>query len=66
MFSSVLARSALKTTRIASRSASSGSAVWGKSNMRYVTFIIAGAVVTEAAFGTVSNFIWDTVNQGVS
>jgi hypothetical protein len=40
-------------------------AVWGKSNVRYVSFVVLGAVVMESVYGTATNFIWESANQGV-
>ena len=37
-----------------------------KRNSTYFLFIIAGAIVTEAVYGTVGDAVWATVNSGVS
>lgn len=40
--------------------------VWKKSNVFYITYVVAGCVVVEALYGAVTNFIWDAYNRGVS
>lgn len=40
--------------------------VWKKSNVFYITYIVAGCVIGEAIYGSVTNFIWDSVNYGVT
>jgi hypothetical protein len=40
--------------------------VWKKSNVSYLTYIVVGCVVVEAVYGSVTNYIWDTYNYGVS
>ena len=37
-----------------------------KRNSTYLLFVIAGAIVTEAVYGTVGDAVWATVNAGVS
>ena len=34
------------------------------SNVRYVSLIVAGAVVAEVTYGAVTDTIWETLNQG--
>jgi Ubiquinol-cytochrome C reductase, UQCRX/QCR9 like len=40
--------------------------VWRKSNMLYITYIVAGCVVLEGVYGFATDAIWETVNRGVS
>ncbi|RYH11940.1 hypothetical protein EON65_38460 [archaeon] len=40
--------------------------VWKKSNVMYITYVVAGCVVLEVVYGTVTNYIWDSYNYGVS
>ena len=37
-----------------------------KRNSTYLLFVVAGAIVTEAVYGTVGDAVWATVNSGVS
>jgi hypothetical protein len=37
-----------------------------KRNVTYIAYIVAGAVVLEGVFGTVSKSFWDAKNAGVS
>jgi hypothetical protein len=39
--------------------------VWKKSTVAYITYIIVGCVAIEAVFGSVTQSIWDSANQGV-
>jgi hypothetical protein len=39
--------------------------VWGKSTIFYISYVLAGAVVLEAVYGGVTNYIWESVNYGV-
>ena len=39
--------------------------VWKKSNVMYITYVVVGCVVLEGIYGTVTNKIWDSCNQGV-
>ena len=39
---------------------------WRKSTIAYITYIVAGCVVLEAAYGGVTNYIWESYNYGVS
>ena len=36
-----------------------------KSNVRYVTFIVAGAVALEVVYGSVTDMVWENINRGV-
>mmetsp|Transcript_120612 Transcript_120612/g.341048 ORF Transcript_120612/g.341048 Transcript_120612/m.341048 type:complete len:99 (+) Transcript_120612:19-315(+) len=38
--------------------------VWRKSNIMYITYIVAGCVILEGVYGSVTNFVWDTYNSG--
>ena len=38
--------------------------VWRKSNILYVTYIIAGCVVLEVVYGGVTNGVWEMANKG--
>ena len=38
--------------------------VWRKSNILYVTYIVAGCVVLEVFYGGITNGIWDAANKG--
>jgi len=40
--------------------------VWRKSNIMYITYIVAGCVVIEVVYGSVTTSIWETRNKGVS
>ena len=40
--------------------------VWRKSNILYITYVIAGCVVLEGIYGSFTNAVWDTYNSGVS
>ena len=40
--------------------------VWRKSNIMYITYIVAGCVVIEAVYGTLTNTLWESKNSGVS
>ena len=40
--------------------------VWRKSNIMYITYIVAGCVVIEVVYGSVTNGIWESRNKGVS
>ena len=65
MFSSILARTAVKTAgRRGMASSSWQQSLWGKSNVRYVSFVVLGAVVFESVYGSATNFIWESANQG--
>ena len=65
MFSSILARTAVKSAARRTLSTSSWQqSVWGKSNVRYVSFVVLGAVTIESVYGTVTNGIWESSNQG--
>ena len=66
------ARSA-HVSRPSVRSASSAAAgvpqqlyqnVWRKSNILYVTYIVAGCVAIEILYGGLTNGIWDAANKG--
>ena len=37
-----------------------------KSNVRYVTFIVAGAVALEVVYGSATDMLWESMNRGVS
>ena len=39
--------------------------VWRKSNIMYITYIVAGCVAIEAVYGGVTNAVWDGYNRGV-
>lgn len=39
--------------------------VWRKSNILYITYIIAGCVLLEGIYGSFTNAVWDTYNSGV-
>lgn len=78
--SGLFARSSAKLfARPAARFASSGAAksadaipeqlyknVWRKSNIMYITYILAGCVVIEGVYGTLTNTLWESKNSGVS
>ena len=34
------------------------------SNMKYLTFIVGGAIAIEFAYGYTADFIWDSANAG--
>ena len=38
--------------------------VWRKSNILYVTYIVAGCVALEILYGGITNGIWDAANKG--
>ena len=72
-------RSAVLGRRAASSGGGSGAAssvggipqalynnVWRKSNIMYITYIVAGCVVIEVVYGSVTTSIWETRNKGVS
>ena len=40
--------------------------VWRKSNIFYVTYIFAGCVILELIYGSLTNFVWESANRGVS
>ena len=40
--------------------------VWRKSNIAYITYIVVGCVAIEIVYGSVTQSIWDSANQGVS
>jgi hypothetical protein len=67
---SQLSRS-LPASRVQARSASGVprflyNNVWRKSNVMYLTYILAGCVVLEAVYGGVTNYLWESANKGVS
>eukprot|EP00936_MAST-01D_sp_MAST-1D-sp1_P000593 g593.t1 len=35
-----------------------------KSNVRYVTFIVAGAVALEVVYGSATDMLWESMNRG--
>ena len=37
-----------------------------KSNVRYVSFVVAGAVFMEVTYGAATDAIWEGLNNGVS
>eukprot|EP00638_Chattonella_subsalsa_P006208 CAMPEP_0117755682 /NCGR_PEP_ID=MMETSP0947-20121206/13597_1 /TAXON_ID=44440 /ORGANISM="Chattonella subsalsa, Strain CCMP2191" /LENGTH=66 /DNA_ID=CAMNT_0005575063 /DNA_START=179 /DNA_END=382 /DNA_ORIENTATION=+ len=37
--------------------------VW-KSNITYITYILAGCVALEVVYGKTTDFIWETANKG--
>jgi hypothetical protein len=39
--------------------------VWRKSNIMYITYIVAGCVAIEAVYGGITNAVWDGYNRGV-
>lgn len=39
--------------------------VWRKSNVLYLTYILAGCVVLEGMYGSITSFVWDSYNSGV-
>ena len=39
--------------------------VWRKSNIMYITYIVAGCVVIEIVYGGITNRIWESKNSGV-
>ena len=39
--------------------------VWRKSNILYITYIVAGCVVIEVVYGSATNAIWEGRNKGV-
>ncbi|KAJ1390083.1 hypothetical protein B484DRAFT_409113 [Ochromonadaceae sp. CCMP2298] len=38
--------------------------VWRKSNVLYITYIVAGCVVIEGIYGSFTSMIWDSYNSG--
>lgn len=34
--------------------------------MLYITYIVIGCVAFEAIYGSLTNFVWDSYNYGVS
>eukprot|EP00619_Florenciella_sp_RCC1007_P009162 CAMPEP_0205905096 /NCGR_PEP_ID=MMETSP1325-20131115/1149_1 /ASSEMBLY_ACC=CAM_ASM_000708 /TAXON_ID=236786 /ORGANISM="Florenciella sp., Strain RCC1007" /LENGTH=108 /DNA_ID=CAMNT_0053270975 /DNA_START=15 /DNA_END=341 /DNA_ORIENTATION=+ len=34
------------------------------SNMKYLTFVFAGAIAVEFVYGNVANMLWENANQG--
>mmetsp|Transcript_22895 Transcript_22895/g.38329 ORF Transcript_22895/g.38329 Transcript_22895/m.38329 type:complete len:96 (+) Transcript_22895:115-402(+) len=38
--------------------------VWRKSNVLYITYIVAGCVVLEGIYGSFTNMVWDSYNSG--
>lgn len=40
--------------------------VWRKSTILYITYVLSGCIVLEAIYGSVTNFIWESNNKGVS
>jgi hypothetical protein len=40
--------------------------VWRKSNVLYITYIVAGCVIIEGIYGSFTNMLWDSYNSGVS
>lgn len=40
--------------------------VWRKSNILYITYVIAGCVVLEGIYGSFTSAVWDTYNSGVN
>lgn len=40
--------------------------VWRKSNVMYLTYVLAGCVVLEGVYGGVTNYLWESANKGVS
>ncbi len=41
-------------------------AVWRKSTINYIAYVVAGCVVLESVYGGVTDYIWDSYNYGVS
>jgi hypothetical protein len=37
-----------------------------KSNAKYVTYVVVGAVVLETVYSDLTDSIWESVNKGVS
>ena len=65
--------SSTAATTIATRSASGGVpapllhqwySVFGKSTIGYATWLVAGIVVAEGITGSLSDMVWNTVNNG--
>jgi hypothetical protein len=40
--------------------------VWRKSTVMYITYVVVGAIAVECVYGSVTNYIWESNNQGVS
>eukprot|EP01031_Cornospumella_fuschlensis_P036717 gene36717-44540_t len=38
--------------------------VWKKSNVMYITYVVAGCVALEVVYGGVTNYIWESYNYG--
>jgi hypothetical protein len=41
-------------------------AVWRKSTINYIAYIVFGCVVLEGVYGGVTDYMWDSYNYGVS
>ena len=39
--------------------------VWRKSNVFYILYVVAGCIILEGVYGSVTTSIWDAVNKGV-
>eukprot|EP01035_Chromulina_nebulosa_P024123 gene24123-31346_t len=38
--------------------------VWRKSNVFYILYVVAGCIILEGVYGSVTTSIWDAVNKG--
>mmetsp|Transcript_28480 Transcript_28480/g.39222 ORF Transcript_28480/g.39222 Transcript_28480/m.39222 type:complete len:91 (-) Transcript_28480:938-1210(-) len=38
--------------------------IWRKSNVFYILYVVAGCVVLEGVYGTVTSSLWESVNYG--
>lgn len=40
--------------------------VWKKSMVNYLAYVMAGLIVVECTYGATTNFLWESINHGVS
>jgi hypothetical protein len=38
--------------------------IWRKSNILYITYVVAGCIVLEGVYGFATTSIWNTLNSG--
>jgi len=38
--------------------------MFGRSNMRYMTFVLGAAIVVEVVYGGVTDMLWESSNKG--
>jgi hypothetical protein len=41
-------------------------AVWRKSTVMYISWVVAGCIVGEIVYGKLTNYLWESNNRGVS